>query len=846
MIPIRLKLTNFLAYRNPDPLEFDGIHLACLTGANGAGKSSLLDAVTWVLWGKARAKTEGELIHSGQTEMSVELEFEHEGNVYLVTRQRDKKGSRLHWVVKRPDGEWKPLNEPSMRDTQRKIISTLKLDYETFTASAFLQQGKADAFTTKTPAERKQILSDILGLELWAEYEKRVKETLKGIDDTLRQLEGRIKAAEDELAREPAYTSEYAQASKDYNALRDQLEEAQKARDALMGVPTELKNARDNHAQVLRRVRDYERDLAETDKEIAQRQTEIQELAEILDAGQEIEARYEELQTYKAQEETLGEQLRRVRDLEVQKNTLETLIRGVEATLESGLKSLEATANELERTIQLDDESLRLALQERINTLETREHERDTLNATLNGNKERVGELKVLQETLKQEGNDLKDRVARLETTQGATCPLCGQPLDENHRQQLLGELDETLNQKRQAWATASDDYKGMQEQNKALVVTISTIMDELAELPRLRAQMGGLEKQRADSEIAQTRLNTLIGEYDSKRNQLDMRDYAHHERAEYETIQAELENIGYDSTNHDTLRDTLKAYSGYETQKRTLERAQNRLPDLQDMLQASQKRYEKLHNAHQETQAELVTLTDSIQHFEDLEQELKRRTEAYNQQFTHTERARGRLSSAEQQLESLKQQKERKQQHENTRQELLVEQSLYEELKLAFGKNGVPAMIIESAIPELEVLANDLLSRMTDGRMNLRLSTQRETLEGNTRETLDIQIADELGNRAYEMYSGGEAFRINFALRVALSKLLARRAGAQLQTLFIDEGFGTQDAEGRSKLVEAITAIQDDFKLVLVITHIEDLRDSFPVHIVVNKTNSGSAVSIR
>ncbi len=112
--------------------------------------------------------------------------------------------------------------------------------------------------------------------------------------------------------------------------------------------------------------------------------------------------------------------------------------------------------------------------------------------------------------------------------------------------------------------------------------------------------------------------------------------------------------------------------------------------------------------------------------------------------------------------------------------------------------------------------------------------------------ETLDIQIADELGARDYEMYSGGEAFRINFAIRVALSQMLARRAGAHLRTLFIDEGFGTQDAAGRDRLVEAITAIQDDFDLILTITHIDELRDHFPVHIVVEKTPNGSRVNVR
>ena len=133
----------------------------------------------------------------------------------------------------------------------------------------------------------------------------------------------------------------------------------------------------------------------------------------------------------------------------------------------------------------------------------------------------------------------------------------------------------------------------------------------------------------------------------------------------------------------------------------------------------------------------------------------------------------------------------------------------------------------------------------MTDGRMHVQFNTQRTTLKGDVVETLGISISDELGPRSYELYSGGEAFRVNFAIRIALSKLLAHRAGAQLQTLVIDEGFGTQDAQGRERLVEAINAIRDDFARILVITHIDELRDAFPARIDVVKTAQGSRVYI-
>jgi exonuclease SbcC len=199
------------------------------------------------------------------------------------------------------------------------------------------------------------------------------------------------------------------------------------------------------------------------------------------------------------------------------------------------------------------------------------------------------------------------------------------------------------------------------------------------------------------------------------------------------------------------------------------------------------------------------------------------------------------RVGGARQQMEALKALRKQRKERLNERKQLAEDLGLYEELRQAFGKRGVPAMIIETVVPELERDANKLLERMTEGRLHVRIETQRLTKGGDVREALDIIISDELGKRAYELYSGGEAFRIDFAIRIALSQLLARRAGAQLRSLFIDEGFGTQDARGREYLVDAISSIQDDFDRILVITHIDELKDAFPSRIEVRKTPQGS-----
>ena len=109
MIPARLTMRNFLCYRdNVPPLDFTGIHLACLAGDNGHGKPAILDAITWALWGKSRARTDDELIHAGQTEAEVDFEFLVDDVRYRVIRQRRRAQrsrpgvSSLELFVQRP------------------------------------------------------------------------------------------------------------------------------------------------------------------------------------------------------------------------------------------------------------------------------------------------------------------------------------------------------------------------------------------------------------------------------------------------------------------------------------------------------------------------------------------------------------------------------------------------------------------------------------------------------------------------------------------------------------------------------------------------------------------------
>jgi exonuclease SbcC len=205
-------------------------------------------------------------------------------------------------------------------------------------------------------------------------------------------------------------------------------------------------------------------------------------------------------------------------------------------------------------------------------------------------------------------------------------------------------------------------------------------------------------------------------------------------------------------------------------------------------------------------------------------------------------------VGGARQQVEVLKTLKTRRKDLVRQRESQTVQIARFKQLERAFSKDGVPALLIEQALPNIERQANEILDRLTAGGMSVRFETQRDYKDKNRddkKETLDILISDSAGTREYELFSGGEAFRINFAIRLALSHVLAQRAGARLQTLVIDEGFGSQDVQGRQRLIEAINLVKDDFAKILVITHLDELKDAFPTRIEVQKTPEGSTARV-
>src|SRR5438477_7251657 len=191
-----------------EPLSFAGIHVAVLSGDNGHGKSALLDAITWALWGRARSRAVDDLIHSGATDMEVEFEFELDERQYRVIRKRQRRGksgySDLQFAVL-ADGGYKPLTERSVSETERLIERTLRMSYTTFTNSSFIQQGKADSFTTNQPAERKRVLAEILELSAYDDLERKALDAAKEREQRIQNERAKATEYETEVARKTEY-----------------------------------------------------------------------------------------------------------------------------------------------------------------------------------------------------------------------------------------------------------------------------------------------------------------------------------------------------------------------------------------------------------------------------------------------------------------------------------------------------------------------------------------------------------------------------------------------------------------------------------------------------------------
>jgi exonuclease SbcC len=1002
------------------PLDLDGIGIACLSGENGAGKSALLDALTWALWGESRLKSDDELIALGAQEMEVDLTFALDGQDYRVIRKRSKgKRSGQSWLdfQIRNNGSWKTLTGATLRETQQIITSTLHMGYDTFANSAFLRQGHADEFTRKEPGKRKQVLAEILGLDIYEQLEGGAKDRAKGLDGQIKVLDGQIAELERQAEQRLYHLAEVDRAERRVEEIGAQLAQADAAceeatkhvqslerllpqRDDLRARLERLRHERDelliaveklrrslneaelmvarrdeiraglatlraaqaeverldglraNYDALVEQRRHYDDTIREAERQLrtdlrlaegelrglrerAARRPQIeQEIAKLKQQLGGFASFQDELGKARARRNDLREQTREANELQLKRKDLDSQIK---------LKhdSLVATREELKR--RLKDYAERLRPAERwkadharavteIHRLEADVLRLDELRAVEHESVERVGALRAACDSIKTQGEEINRKLALLDQNAHA-CPLCGSELGHDGITHIEAEYERERKQLRANFSVANTEAKGIETSLQTLRSEIKALEASAAELPKLAAQIARFEGdlamaddlRRRQSEDQRTlddiQLQLVKGDYEhgiraelarveatisalgdpaslgrqmdqlenqiarlerqldeqasvrakiesftrdlaaidaetpalheqevhvtDLQNTLDMGDFARDIRVALARVNAEIDALGYSPEIHKSARDEARSLVYWDEEGRRLERSEERLASDQHALDRDEQSLKRRDDELESAVVQLNTLQQQLQ-------ELGPATRARDEANIMVQRHRRELSVADRDLgekRALLQRAENAAAElfscQERRKALTHRKGLFDELTTSFGKKGVQALLIETAIPEIEREANTLLGNMTDNQMHLSFETQRDTKKGDVSETLDIKIADALGTRDYDAYSGGESFRVNFAIRIALAKLLARRAGARLETLVIDEGFGSQDAKGRERLVEAITSVQSDFKQILVVTHIQELKDLFPMQIEISKRPEGSVWAI-
>lgn len=856
MIPIRLKMHNFMPYRGEVPeLSFANIHTACISGENGSGKSAIIDAITWALWGKTRAKSDDDLVHQGENHTEVEFEFALGNELYRVIRKHSHpktsrtsgKGSLDFFI--HSGTSFIPISADTKSQTEQKITQLLHMDYETFINSAFLRQGHAGEFSRQTPARRKEVLTSILGLSQYDEYEAMAKDKARIAQEEQTRLEASIGEAAAEMEKRPSVVTEITKAETDLHTIDQDLGTSRTQLDALRTRHHELATMDAQRQKLDESMTCHEADLAMWNATRAESQSKITSYQNLVAEQKNIEDGYTRLKNARKQDDELSGQARQLYQLKERQGKLEREFLQAQAEQNTRYKVTEERVAKLEERASRGAELRRemADTQPRYKELRDSQFFIDNYRVISKEKTELMARCTADINGLTREIEQIQEKTRLIVAPSDDTCcPLCESELgadritlvkkkleqDERDKNALILKLE----QSRQVLTASTDklnkdidrvesDYK---VKNNSLVSDVARLTEAIRE-----------------ASIAEEQLTNQRAELACIAESLAKRDYATSTLGQLAEVEAAIVGTNYDEARHQAVKNDLKELGDFENLGRDLKEALSLMPAEQAKVEKTEEMLKDIAGRKARDQAIREELLVQLAGMPRIKQELEQAEAEERNLSTRHREAQQQFGSLKERLDQLDALSAKLKERQNLLAQAKHRRGIFDELALIFGKKGIQAMLIETILPEIEDEANRLLSRMTSGRMNVTFETQRDTKKGDVAETLDIKIADELGTRNYEMFSGGEAFRIDFAIRIALSRLLARRAGASLPTIIIDEGFGTQDTDGIDKLKEAISSIQTEFQKIIVITHIEELKDAFPVRINVIKTAEGSKIEI-
>lgn len=785
MRPVELHLSGFTTFRDATGVDFGDADLFVLSGPTGSGKSSIIDAICFALYGsipRLNRKEIGPVVSLGKNEARVRLRFEVDGERYTVTRLVVRQGEGVSQRDVRLEGAGAVVE--GVREVDARITSLIGLGFDHFTRTVVLPQGRFAAFLEDARSDREALLKQLLDLGVYEEMRKRaashasrLEGELGGINTQLHDLlvsDVEVEKAQATVAALTALGVRVGEVSADLARVAASIEEVT-ARDRI--IEDELSRLKAVEAP---------RDLGAIGSELAV-------------ARQEAEAAVASLKEAETAAEALATRRAELGDLGTLRSHLEAYRRATEMRdrVRKGEEALARASDELAVAIKTEDEARSLLEEASARILEL----------------ERTHAAHSVREGL----------------TVGDACPVCEQTITVIP----VGDPPPGLDAARSSRTDAQQVWERSVDAKNAATAAHASVEALLAERKASLADAeGAVEALPSPDAIEKTIGAIEVAESELKAGQARLTE-ARTAAVASEERRTRAEKAGESAfVALDRARDPLAAMEPPAPSRRDPAVDWQALVDWCEgqrlvRLEERKEMETRLADLTSERERQLASLRKdaAASGISELGDDPKVTVVTA-------------LTRAETDLERRRAELERKQELESRQKVIEADRARYENLARLLRSNNFQQWLIEEALVSLVDFANTELAKLAGGAYTL-------AVEGGEFEVIDHRNAD--AKRSVKTLSGGETFLVSLALALALAERVVATSAigtARLESMFLDEGFGTLDSETLETVAAVVQDLGSGERMIGLVTHVRELADQIPVRFEVRKLPDGSTVT--
>ena len=896
MIVERVELENVLIHRRS--LVNLGKGVIAIVGPNGAGKTSIIDAITYALFGThgrdPRSKREA-IIRLGSHFARITVDFAHRGRVYRVQKMVSKQGrteTRLFEII---DGKMKPL-ATTTSTVSSELKKILGLDPSIVERLVITRQGQIEDILVNKD-KRLELINTILRLKAIEKAHERlsdiirlVNKSLRYKEDTLRREEERLKQIMKELSELDRIERELAEKKKaleihekEYNNLRKEVEELDAKLLELEKRLSELRTLQEEYSRIVQELRDIElkvselRSAREELKEYERRLPLIERKEQLLSLLMDIEPLRKDI-------ERLETRINRLREIVSEKQRLEPYIKEYE-NLKSFLEKNRKVVNEyylikeeIER-IERKISEIRNRIEEEVRNVREKAklllpfEPPTSIDELLDAARSLSETLSIQRENLTKEKeklssalavienriNELKDKLEKLSTAKGV-CPLCGRPLSEDERIQLIIRLRRDKEQleykKREIYnkyvavskqleklSDVLSDAESLLREVEVTHRSVSNLFSELNEYERkLREKKSKLLEVYAsykEYQEAEERINELqeyLLRYKSiEREEENLRELEKELRKDREKLEekiSELEHIveelGLDKLPSakelsDEIRKFTTRYAELKEKVKMLQMLEERREALIDRVRELETRLQELDPLQRSYVSLIEEVSRKKKELEEKEEELSALKSDVDKLEGYVQALRNKKKEAEELENRVNQLRDKVNSHKNALKSL-------EKIRRVLGPQGLPRVVREAARQRLEQSLTEMLHEFNIDFDYIKLD-----------EDYNVYLVTRNGEKNIQMLSGGERIALAIAYRLALARII----GEHIEFMIMDEPTVHLDEERRRELISIIRHGLEATGLaqLVVVTHERELEEAADKIIEVQREGGESRV---